>query len=148
MCFAKTQMCAFMALKQFVERLRQDLGFEQALEANEDGTYSLRLEPDIDVTLKEDPDSIMFYTRLAELPSRNQEAFLTQAMIANLFGKETGGAALGLDNEGERVVLLDFIASGLTYKAFHEKLEDFVNYADAWRQETREFSKKQHEAEE
>lgn len=149
--FYSTTLRADMMLKQFVEQLKQDMGLEQALDANEDGSYSLRLEADIDITLKEDPDSvIMFYTKIAELPSHNAEEFLLKTMIANLFGRETGGAALGLDNEAKRVVLLDFLPEEHNYRTFHDRLEDFVNYADAWRQETTEFSEQQirYEAEE
>lgn len=135
-------------LKQFIEQLSTDMGFEQALDANEDGSYSLRLEPDIDLTLRESPDSIiMLYTKLAELPTRNTEDFLFKAMRANLFGRETGGGALGLDTEGKNIVLLDFLYDEQNYRMFHERLEDFVNYAEAWRHETIEFIEQQ-EAEE
>jgi hypothetical protein len=128
-------------LKQFIEQLSIDMGYEQALAANEDGSYSLRLEPDIDLTVKEDAASvIMFYTKIAELPSKNTEEFLLRAMSSNLFGRETGEAALGLDNECKRVVLMDFLIEEQSYRIFHERLEDFVNYADAWRQETIEFA--------
>ena len=131
-------------LKQFIEQLSTDMGFEQALDANEDGSYSLRLEPDIDVTLRESSDSdIQFYTNIAELPELNREDFLLKVMRANLFGRETGGAALGLDTEGKRVVLLDFLPDEQNYRMFHERLEDFVNYAEAWRQETIEFIEQQ-----
>jgi hypothetical protein len=135
-------------LKQFIERLSVDMGYEQPLDANEDGSYSLRLEPDIDVTLKESPDlMIMFYTKVAELPVRSTEEYLLKAMCANLFGRETGGAALGLDREAKRVVLLDFLSESQNYRVFHDRLEDFVNYVEAWRQETIEFSEQQNEAE-
>ncbi|HEY4831804.1 MAG TPA: type III secretion system chaperone, partial [Waddliaceae bacterium] len=91
-----TATIADMMLKQFIEQLSTDMGFEQALEANEDGSYSLRLESDIDITLRESTDSIIqFYTKIAELPARNTDEFLLKAMSANLFGRETGGAALG-----------------------------------------------------
>jgi hypothetical protein len=131
-------------LKQFIEQLSIDMGFEQALDANEDGSYSLRLEPDIDVNLREGTDqAIMFHSKLAELPVHNTEDFLVKVMIANLFGRETGGAALGLDNEGKKVVLMDFLLNEENYRHFHDRLEDFVNYVEAWRQETLEFSEKQ-----
>jgi Tir chaperone protein (CesT) family len=136
-------------LKQFIEQLSSDMGFEQALDANEDGSYSLRLEPAIDIHLQESSDAtIMLQTKVAKLPSRKTEEFLLKAMIANLFGRETGGAALGLDKEGKEILLLDFLLEEKNYRVFHERLEDFVNYADAWRQETIGFSEQQDEVEE
>jgi len=132
-------------LKQFIEQLSIDMGFEQALEANEDGSYSLRLEPDINVILKEgENQSVLLYAKVAELPTHNTEEFLVKLMTANLLGRETGGAALGLDNEGKRVVLLDFLVEENNYRRFYERLEDFVNYVEAWSHETIEFSEKQH----
>ncbi len=60
-------------------------------------------------------------------------------MTANLFGRETGGGILGLDREGKKVTLLTFLSEGLSYRDFRDNLEDFLNYADAWKAETTEF---------
>lgn len=136
-------------LKQFIDQLSTNMGFQQPLEANEDGSYSLRLDPDLDITLKESGDNaILFHTQLAELPARNREDFLLKTMVANLLGRETGGAALGLDREGKKLVLVDFLSDHQDYRAFHERLEEFANYAEVWREETREFVEQQQDAEE
>ena len=58
-----------MALKQYIEQLSTEMGLEQALEAKEDGSYSLRLEPNIDVILRENSMmGIELQTTLADLP--------------------------------------------------------------------------------
>jgi hypothetical protein len=138
-----------MALKQFIEQLTIDLQSEQALDANEDGSYSLHLEPDIHVTLKEAGNAyIMLHTRVADFPPNDVEQYLLGTMIGNLFGRETGGALLGLDKEGKQVVMLDFLPQEMNYRTFHECLEDFVNYTESWRQETIEFVKRAKEVEE
>jgi hypothetical protein len=127
-------------LKQHIDQLTTDMGFEQPLEANEDGSYSLRLDPDLDINVKESGDAtVRLYATLGQLPQRNTEEYLLKTMIANLLGRETGNAALGLDQEGKKVVLVDFFPADLDYKTFHEKIEEFANYADAWSQETKEF---------
>ncbi len=137
-----------MTLQQFIDQLSTDMGYEQPLESNDDGSYSLRLEPDLDINVKENADdSITMSSSLAQLPSHNSEEFLLKAMIANLLGRETGRAALGIDPEGKQVVLVDFIIDVQGYRAFRERLEEFANYAEAWRQETKEFIE-QHVAEE
>ncbi len=135
-------------LPQFITQLKTDLGLEQALDANEDGSFSLRFEPEIDVLVKEDQDAVIsFFTKLADLPQLQVEEYLLRTMIANLFGRETGGSILGLDNEGKRVVLLDFLEREHNYTNFRDRLEDFVNYAEAWRLETVEFSTNREENE-
>ena len=122
-------------LKQFIEKLSNDLGFEQALDANADGSYALRFEPDIKVILKENSREDILLYELAELPTHNVEAFLLTTMNANLFGKETGMAGLGLNSSGKKVVLSTFLLEEKDYPAFHDGLEEFINYAAAWRQE-------------
>jgi|GEM_PF-1609380 Tir chaperone protein (CesT) family len=131
-----------MALKQFVEQLTNDLSLEQALEAKEDGSYSLRLEPDLDVVLRENNEkNIQIQAILADLPQVQTEEFMLRMVTANLLGRETGGSALGLDAEGKKVILIDFLSEHEPYRAFYEKLEEFLNYAEAWRRETVEFQR-------
>lgn len=134
-----------MMLKQFIEQLNSDMRFEQPLEANEYGTYSLHLEPNLDISLKEHSNSIiMFQAALGSLPKQYLEDFLLKVMVGNLLGRETGGAALGLD-KNEKLILTDFLIEEQDYKMFHERLELFANYAEAWAYETKEFIEK-HEA--
>lgn len=129
-------------LKQFVDQLSTDLGLEQPLDANADGFYSLRFERDVDVSLREDGDGgFTLRCILTDLPENEREEYMRQLMAANLFGRETGGATLGISKDGKKLMLVDFLSEGLTYKEFYEKLEDFVNYADAWRADTIEFTK-------
>lgn len=129
-------------LKQFVDQLNADL--RESLTANEDGSYSLFLEPDLDISLRENPESgISLFTVLTPLPEERTEAFLLKAMIANLFGRETGGGVLGLDKNGKKITFSTFLPLQLNFRDFHDCLEDFVNYADAWRTETTEFIEQQ-----
>jgi len=127
-------------LKQFVDQLSADMGMSESLGVNDDGSYSLHLEPDLHISLRENPDSgISMFTVVAPLPEEKREEFLLKTMIANLFGRETGGAALGLDKDGKKITLLAFLPLQVNYRDFHDFLEDFVNYADAWRIETTDF---------
>ena len=127
-------------LERFVEQLSGDMGLEGAVEAREDGSYVLHFEPDLNVGMKERPESgICFFAVLAPLPEEQREVFLQKLMAANLFGRETGGAALGVDSDGKRLTLSTFLSEQVNYREFHDHLEDFVNYAEAWRAETLEF---------
>ncbi|MCC5832932.1 MAG: type III secretion system chaperone [Chlamydiales bacterium] len=125
-------------LKQFVEQLNTDLG--EPLAANDDGSYTLFLEPDLHISLRENPElGISLFTVLAPVPEENKEDFLLKTMIANLFGRETGGGILGLNKEGNKITFLTFLPRQLNYRDFHDYLEDFANYADAWKTETTDF---------
>jgi hypothetical protein len=55
-------------------------------------------------------------------------------LAANLLGDETGGAALGIDESDETVVLSRrLIMEGLTYLAFENALGSFVDAMQVWR---------------
>lgn len=133
-------------LKRFIEQLSVDLKFEQSLAPNEDASYSLSLEPNLDISLSETPESgIRLYAVVSQVPQKKTENFLLHAMSANLFGLETGNSTLGLDKEGKNLVLINFIPRQLNYREFRDELEDFVNYADVWGQETSEFIEQESE---
>jgi hypothetical protein len=127
-------------LKQFVKQLSVDMGMDESLGVNDDGSYSLHLEPDLHIFLRENPDSgISLFTVVASFFEERTEEFLLKTMIANLFGRETGGAALGLNKDGKKITFLTFLPRQLNYRDFYDYLEDFVNYADAWKVEATEF---------
>ena len=102
------------------------------------------LKPDFNLHRKEERfklrenelRGITLLSSLASLPENGREEYLIRAMTANLFGAETGGAVLGLDREGKVIFLSTFLGENLSYRDFRERLEDFVNYAESWRNET------------
>ena len=56
-------------------------------------------------------------------------------MKANLLGQGTGGAAIGIDPSEKFFTLSEVLEFEVNYKTFHEKLEDFLNYIDYWKEE-------------
>src|SRR3990167_3817062 len=129
------QKCLSMAAR-FVEQLRKELGYTDPCTVSGDGSYIIDVEPDLHVSVMEMPEQWRMRCILAPLPAAHREEFLKSCMVGNLFGRETGGAALGIDELGESVSLNQFLPIGINYRAFRDAFEDFVNYADAWRRET------------
>ncbi|NGX55580.1 MAG: hypothetical protein KR126chlam2_01217 [Chlamydiae bacterium] len=127
-------------LKRFFEQLSKEMGLAKPLVSNEEGSYSLFLESDLEISLRENAESgITLFTVVAPLPAGKNEEYMLMLMTANLLGRETGGCALGLDKAGKNVTLTTFLSEELNYKQFHEALESFANYTDSWREETTEF---------
>jgi hypothetical protein len=123
-------------LKQLIDQLTKDLQLEEGLRPDEQETYHLEFEPDLQISLRENPESgITLFTKLAPIPNEKVEDFFLKLMKANLFGKETGGGILGIDKDGKNVNFRYFFPAEGNYKEFHEALEDFVNYAESWRDE-------------
>lgn len=130
-------------LKQFIELLSIDLELSNPLSPEKDGSYLLLMEPELQISLRENSESgITLFTKLGPLPEKNVEEFLQYVMSANLLGKETGGNILGLEREEKNVTLTGLLPAQITYKNFHHLLEDFMNYAESWQLETRQFIKK------
>ena len=56
-------------------------------------------------------------------------------MRGNFLGQGTGGGVLAMDDNEKFLTLTLTMPYDINYKNFKETLEDFVNFADYWRQE-------------
>jgi len=125
---------------RFIEKISGELELEHPPTPDHSGQYQLILEPNLEIYLRENPATgITLFATLAPLPEKGLEEYLMQAMSANLFGRETGHSALGCDQEGKKVTLRRTLPPEATYQQFYEALEDFANYAESWREDTKKF---------
>lgn len=128
-------------LVRFIEQLSSELGFTDPLAPNEDGSYSIEFDPKIHVSLKENSEQmIKLNTVLTPLPKEQKEDYLLHAMSGNLFGEQTAANVVGLDEGGKNVTLSRFVFPEATYSQFRDSLEEFLNYAEVWRLETKAFA--------
>lgn len=131
-------------LKQHLDKLSKTLNQESLREMDEEGFFSGNFEGAGEIYMKENSDSgITFFATLSPLPQNNAETIALRLMEANLLGKETGGALLGLDKDGKNITLTSFLFDSTNYKEFHDALEDFANFADCWRDEVLQFQNKE-----
>ena len=128
-------------LKQYIDQLIPSLGLLNPVQPDESGSYSIKFEPNLEISLRENANSgITLLAKIAPLPQKETEEFLQRLMEANLLGKETGRGVLGLDKDGKEITFTLFLPPTLSYKEFHDHLEDFTNYAEVWRDETLRFN--------
>ena len=96
-------------LKEFIEKLAPE-----SVALNEKGAYSLAVEPNLEISLRENVESgITLFTTIAPLPLKRSEEFLLRLMKANLLGKETGGGFFGLDKEGKMITFSCLCPAGI-----------------------------------
>lgn len=126
-----------MALETFVQEFASEMELDGSLPLENSGTYVLPLEDDVKVLIASVPEGFSLACTLAPCPQANKEAFLTKALLGNLFGQGTRGAVLGLNEAGNMVTLSKIIDGSVDYKTFKEALEDFVNTVDFWRGEAK-----------
>lgn len=122
-------------LKPLIQQLLSSLGIEKISE-NADGSYLIQFEPETKVVFRENPEKgITLCANLGSLSKKHTEKVMLALLSANLFGRETGNAMLGLDKEAKDVLLIEFLPEAIDFKNFHDAVELFVNYADCWKQD-------------
>ena len=128
-------------LDDHIKQLSKDLELGSPIPQETQGVYLLTIGTGLDVTITDLAPGFGLLCAIAPYPTTNEETFLTQAMLANLFGQGTEGAILGLDEGGTVLTLSMENTLDDSYQTFKETLEDFLNAVDFWRDEITEASK-------
>lgn len=121
-------------LKDLIQKFNED--YEMNIPLHNDSRYTLYLHENLQVQIVETPDGLSLYTKLAPIPKMKEDSFLGKLMYANLFGQATNGAVIGLSENGNYLTLTKLIDYNVDYQEFKEILEDFLNAAFFWREET------------
>lgn len=129
-------------LEEYLRQLSTDYGFAHE-KVQEHGYRLVAGEGALCEVRQEKSSAILLRAIVSSCPKGNLEDFLRQIMRANLFGQETGGASFSLDPAGENLTLSLLMHPNLDYRTFYEKLEDFLNYVDYWKNKVLEYEKAQ-----
>lgn len=124
-------------IDKYIQQLAEDLEIGETLTLESPGVYTIPLENDLSVKVSDLSPGILFYCTIASCPDANKENFLSQAMLANLFGQGTHDAVLGLNESGNMLTLSKEVNYTIDYKDFKDLLEDFINVVDFWREEAK-----------
>lgn len=123
-------------LEQMIEKLAKEFELDgKSLASEVPGAYALPLEEGLTIMISEISNGFQLKCSVAPYPKAREEEFLTQAMLANLFGQGTMGAALGLTMDGNTLTLTLPVDYPVDYKEFREIVEDFINSVDFWHEE-------------
>jgi hypothetical protein len=123
-----------MSVEKMIKQLGEELEMGDLITIPEPGHYLLPFDDQIDVDVSSTP-SYLFKSVIGPCPKNNAEFFLTKMLEANLFGRATRGAVLGLNEEGNLLTLSLEVDYNSTYKEFRDRLEDFISVHDFWRNE-------------
>lgn len=123
-------------LDTHMRRLSKELEADPPMEAILPGIYEYWLADDVCITIKAmQPQGYALSATFGFYPKEKEEVFFESMLVGNLFGKETFGATLGLDEDGRRMVLSKVVELRVDYSEFKAILEDFVHIINFWRQE-------------
>ncbi|EGK68813.1 hypothetical protein CAB1_0031 [Chlamydia abortus LLG] len=120
-------------LEKLIKSFATYIGITSTVEFDADGAYVLPISDLVKIRVLQNADNeIVLNAFLGELPpsSDTNKAYL-QMMVANLFGRETGGSALGLDSEGH-IVMTRRIPEEVSYEDFARYVESFMNFSETW----------------
>ncbi|MCB1213432.1 MAG: type III secretion system chaperone [Chlamydiia bacterium] len=121
----------------FQQLMTQFLDEYGSLEKKQEDCYSFPVTPEMMATVEDRHPVIHFHCRLGQCPKENREEFFTEALMANLFGSNTGGGVLGLSQDGSELLIQHDIDYTIPYTDFSASLEDFCNAAELWAEECR-----------
>lgn len=121
-------------LENLVEQLGSDLNMEKDISLLGPQQYSLFFD-DHTVEINQLEHAVLLKGNIGACPTNSREQFLMLVMEANLFGKGTRGAVIGLNEEGKGLTLSLEFSPHISYKNFKEKLEDFISVMDFWQKE-------------
>jgi hypothetical protein len=133
-------------LEELLQKLIDEMELPEAPTKDDQGTYLLKLSPDMQVSLKELDPGTFFYAPLIPLQLPKREELMIYLMKANFLGQGTGGSTIGLDENEKFLTLSLVLPYDMNYKIFKDSLEDFTNYVDYWREELIRFKKASEES--
>lgn len=89
----------------------------------------------VTVVLTDVPPGLELSAILGTLPEEHREAIYTKLLRGNYLGQSTKKACLGLDEEGQHIVVQASIPTIRSYREFRDAVEDFINTVSFWKTE-------------
>jgi hypothetical protein len=120
-----------------IEKLVKDLLIELEIEDEEvrrhNGAHTVELFEGITITFNDlKPAGLSMVSPLTECAESDTEELLTMVMMGNLFGEQTGGAVIGIDEEEKNFILSLEIPFEVSYQGFYSEIENFINNVEFW----------------
>lgn len=122
-------------LSDCITQFQKELRFEIPIPVSTDGTYTLTLDNDVKIEMKETKEGTTFFSKFVPCPSTKVEDFFCDLLSANLFGQATRGAILGMTADGKYLTLSRIIDYNIHYDGFRKTIEEFINVLSFWREQ-------------
>lgn len=118
---------------KFIQKLGEELEMEEFITSTNRNSYLLSFDNAITIAVSKLSAVYLFKADICPCPSISLESFFLRVMEANLFGLKTYGSSIGL-KEPENILTLTLeVDYNSSYKDFKNKLEEFANVIEFWR---------------
>lgn len=113
-------------LGEYLKRLSDELEVHISKEEDKD-VYHLQLNENIAITFTDTDPGVLFFSRIGVLHKDFREDIFIYLMRANLLGKGTFDAVIGVETDEKFLTLSRSIPYEIEYSTFKEALEVFAN---------------------
>jgi hypothetical protein len=123
-----------MEINEIIARLGRDLEIENLELTN--SMCRLVFDETLEVFVEHLPEQglVFIHGTVGQAPGKDRGDVYRTLLAGAAFGVETGGAAFGVDEEKDELLLFFRLEEqGLEYDAFYDRLEVFVERLEAWR---------------
>ena len=120
--------------KDLITSLCDELGFAWS-EEGERPLLRIAVPPSIEIEFELGERGGEMRVLLAPLPEEGREVVLSHLMQANYLGQGTGGGVLGIAEDSRSFTFSRRLQRDIGSKELQERIEEFVNYAEYWREQ-------------
>lgn len=126
-------------IREFIRQMCQELEIRPIPVMNEKKFIPFRLGPHIEVEVRDLEPGVSFFSSLAPCPEHKREELFLTLTQANYLGQKTGASRIGLTRDEKFLTLSAGFPYDMSYRAFQEGIEEFINFLLYWREEMKTF---------
>ena len=121
-------------VEELITKLCQELETSMP-NKGEDNSYLLKINEVDEVEVRPLEIGLSLHANFGALPEEKREEVVMHLMKANYLGEGTGGGVIGMSADEKYLTLSLSLPYEVTYKTFKERIEEFVNYVNYWREQ-------------
>lgn len=127
-------------LDRYMNQFSQELEMQDSITSPEVGHYLLQFDNEVNLEVFQTSEgNYVFKGVIGACPTQRPGEFLAKIMQANLFGRGTREASIGL-NEQENVLTLSLeVGYNLPYHEWKNRIEDAISVINYWRKEAENY---------
>ena len=130
-------------LENYVQKLWTELDLD-GTPHREAGAFRVVLDEDVLIAIREAPEQGHYLEgQVCQIPEGDSSAIFAALMQANLFMEGTNGGGLGIDEDGQNLLLWKILSPNLNFSDFFDGVEDHYNWLRYWRDQIPELNKDQ-----
>lgn len=122
-------------IQEYTTQIIEQLGLVSDSYPNENKMFKLDFGGRIVVNYADLHPGVYFVSAVGPIPERGREVVITALMHLNLLGKGTADGVIGYDEEIKQLTFSMAVPYRVQFGEFKNKLEDFVNYVELWKEE-------------